>query len=143
MKKRIIIAIVLTIILLLSCVLCGCTNLNEKEEKMYELVLAASYKFKDPTSVRIISGTLFYWEITEENNDASYLNDYYRQLGYYLSAEVKLSATTVAKDYDIKYNEKGKIVVESALSINMCDWEEYNIDYKKINKKLKKKWGVD
>ena len=146
--KKLTIAIFLAITLVVSFTVVGCRNkkteeneLTVKELKAYELVLKCSYKFKNPSSVRIISGMLYYNPTTSPD---------------YLSASLRLSATngfgaTTSGYYFCGYNDDGSLffydiedykdVLYSSYLMLLKDAgtiNDFNID--KVNKKLAEKW---
>lgn len=55
-KLAITLSLVMTFALCFAFVGCGKNEEDMKTERIYELVLDVAYKFKNPSSVRIISG---------------------------------------------------------------------------------------
>lgn len=89
-----------------------------KNQRIYEFVLDASYKFKNPSSVRAVSGKIYYYEIKEEYKENTKYSELELKRGYYISGNLRLSATngwgaTTTGYYHIRYDDNGKIEVEN------------------------------
>lgn len=97
---------------------CGNNGLSDREQAIYQLVLDASYKFKNPSSVRVVSGKATYTEITDENiNDMEY-SDLEIERRYFITANLRISATngygaTTTEYYHIIYDRQGKIATDN------------------------------
>ena len=110
-------ALVMAIALCFPLVGCG-NSIPSKEESTYELVLAASYKFKNPSSVRVVSGKVYYYEITDDAKERNEYTDLELERGYYISGNLRLSATngfgaTTTGYYSVSYDrDSGTIKVE-------------------------------
>lgn len=137
--------IAITLTLVMTFALCfafaGCGDKNSKEQKCYELMIDVSYEFKNPSSVRILSGTVNYYPDTSPD---------------YLSAYLRLSATngygaTTSGYYFCGYSDDGSLFVYDleeygtdnpmySSSMSKCKvLDDFDID--KVNKMLDKKWG--
>lgn len=98
----------------------GCGDKNEftdREQAIYQLVLDASYKFKNPSAVRIVSGKAEYIPITDENRNEKEYSELELERGYFISANLRLSSTngygaTTTDYWHIIYNREGKIGVD-------------------------------
>lgn len=117
--KKIAIALTLVISFALCFAFVGCGDkMPSKEDATYELVLDAAYKFKNPSSVRLISGKVYYYEITDELKEEHEYSEFLLSRGYYISAHLRLSATngygaTTTGYYSISYDDDGKIKLEN------------------------------
>lgn len=136
MKK--ILSIVLCIVCLLGTIsFAGCNNLSVEEKKLYELILDVSYEFKNPQSVRVVSGTCNYYPDVDENYISAYLR---------LSAKNGFGAETSGYYFCGHDSEDGKVFcydLESygtSYDIKKCN-EREDFDIKKINNALDKYWN--
>lgn len=116
--KKLTIILTLVIIFAVGVTFFGCTDktddtLTDRENAIYQLVLDVSYKFKNPSSVRIVSGKVNY-DTTNTKNPPYEFRDFELEKGYYINANLRLSATngygaTTTEYYHIIYNKDGKI----------------------------------
>ncbi len=135
MKK--ILSIVLCVVCLLGTIsFGGCNNLSKEEEKLYKLILDVSYEFKNPQSVKVVSGTCNYYPDVDENYISAYLR---------LSAKNGFGAETSGY-YFCGYNDNGKAflfdleVYDNSDGIQKCT-EREDFDIKKINDALDNYWN--
>lgn len=138
-------------------------KLDEREQAIYQLVLDASYKFKNPSSVRVVSGKVYFYEIKEEYKENTTYSDLELERGYYIRGYLRLSATngwgaTTSGYYDIGYDKKGKLEMED-IEESMKLWKDdvflystykkyyeecqmlNDFDIDKVNSLLDKKWS--
>lgn len=139
--------------------LVGCDrkdDLTSREQAIYQLVLDASYKFKNPSSVRIVSGMVTFDEANAENSDKEFSN-FELQRGYAIDGHFRFTATnsfgaTISEYYFCGYNDDGTIFAYSfdtyknlvpTIYAKMVEWasktDDFDID--KINAELEKKWN--
>lgn len=131
MKKRLSVFLVgcLTVILIIGvAILSGCNNsatssLDEKEMATYNMLIEASLQFKDPSSVRILSGQVDYYDVDDyrelygedfEERYESVWSDADKERGYLYYAYLRISATngfgtTTSENYFISYGEDGDL----------------------------------
>lgn len=133
MKK--ILSVTLSFLCLLGTInMYGCNNFSQREEKLYNLILDVSYEFKNPKSVRIISGTCEYFPDIDDSIYA-FLR---------ISAKNGFNAETDGY-YFCWYNDEGKVCcadlgkVGTATQIQKCN-ERDDFDIKKINTALDNYW---
>ncbi len=119
--KKIAIALILVMTLTLCLAFVGCgdkNSLTDREQAIYQLVLDASYKFKNPSAVRVVSGKAKYEKITDENSNNKEYSTLELERGYFISAELRLSSTngygaTTTDYWHIIYDRDGKISVDN------------------------------
>lgn len=100
MKKNL---FVIAIIICLICTigLTGCRNkLSQREQKCFELIRDCSFEFKNPKSVRVLSGTLTYYTDLYEEGD-EYI------AAYVVLTSKNLLGTESASNYFIGYKDDG------------------------------------
>lgn len=119
-------------ILLISILLCctvlfvGCEQKEEsitetftpQEEVIYEILIEKSYDFKDPTSVRIISGTLIY---SNPENGA----DLGETKGSYLRYSLGLFRIMATNSFGVKITESFMVKVELGEVTTFLGMESY------------------
>ena len=121
--KKIAILLMLVMTLSLCCAFVGCGD-NErtseediKNQRIYEFVLDVAYKFKNPSSVRVVSGKVNY-DTTDTDTPPYDFRDFEIEKGYYINGNLRLSATngfgaTTTDYYHIIYDKDGKLSVEN------------------------------
>lgn len=134
--------IAITLTLVMTFALCfaftGCTDKEQqneedtKIERIYELILDVAYKFKNPSSVRIISGKVNYGT-TDTDNPPYEFRNFELEKGYYINANLRLSATngfgaTTTDYYHIIYDSNGKLSIEN-LNDSMKDTMDMMDEY--------------
>lgn len=133
---------IVAIIILIICLcfgLIGCDKKNSKEEICYEIIIEASYQFKNPSSVRVISGTLS-TSLSEMDFYTAYLcisatNGYGATItGYYQCTYLKSDNIVLLDEID---DETDPNYYSKLLQCKSRD--DFDID--KVNKKLDKKWN--
>ena len=124
--------VILAIVLGIKVASLGNNNLSGDDLAAYELIVEASYEFKNPSSVRLVSGTVFYDEEDHEYSGwfaLSATNGYGgRTVGYYFVGY--LDGEIFALDLE----EDG-----TSTSIRYAKTRD-ELDVDKINKALDKKW---
>lgn len=98
------------------------SSLDDREQKCYKLVVECSYEFKNPKSVRIVSGTLNYYPSVDEDYFSAYLR---------LSATNGYGATTTG-NYFLGYDDDG-----STFCIDLDYLDENGFDQSKYIQKCK------
>lgn len=134
-KNKILTGIIVAVVLLLGIGLPLILNSNDKlagkDLEVYNLILEASYTFKDPSSVRIISGS-----ITQDGEGGFFV----------LSAKNSWGARTTGR-YGIARTDDGEVfaMLEEDSGMTFDEWtginkkDEFDID--KVNRALKKYWS--
>lgn len=141
-KRFVVITFILVVGILLAIILpvvISSNKLGKKEQACYEIMLTESYQFKNPKSVRIISGTVSYFE----NNDTTYC--FLR-----LSAENGFGATVTDNYFCGKGNDGMFIYSLDDYKTSMPSWysskltlcyETDDFDISAVNKALDKYWN--
>ena len=126
------ILVILAVVLGIKIASLGNNNLSGDDLAAYELIVEASYDFKNPSSVRLVSGTVFYDEEAKEYCGwfaLSATNGYGgRTVGYYFVGYLdgEIFALDLEEDGD-------------STSIRYAKTRD-ELDVDKINKSLEKKW---
>ena len=157
--KKFIPIFALVMALTISLSIAGCNkeeSLTAREQAIYQLVLDASYKFKNPSSVRVVSGMVTFDEANAENSDKEFSN-FELQRGYAIDGHFRFTATnsfgaTISEYYFCGYNDDGTIFAYNfdtyknlvpTVYVKMVEWasktDDFDID--KINAALEKKWN--
>ena len=142
MKRIAMVAIV--IIFALSLVGCsGETKLAEQDELAFEYVEKASDSFKDPTSVRILSGSfddsetpILYAKIMANNSYGANTTSYYLIENSGQCSE--MDAETI--QYALENPEQTDQIKEGWADDLLLFFEDSALDYDSINDKLAEKW---
>ena len=165
MKKKfkvLLIGCLIAIVAIGIALLSGCSavsKLNEKEKATYDVLIEGSLQFKNPASVRVLSGTVSYYDVDDyrelygedfEERYESVWSDADKERGYLFYAYLRLSATngfgsTTSENYFIAYGEDG--------DLNIWDLSEYpslfgdddcyatdDFDYAAVNAALEEYW---
>lgn len=98
-----------------ACILMGfngCSaqsKLDKREKALFTLLVEAANQFRDPSSVRILSGEITYSERVEDILSPS---EFQLEVGYYVAAHLRLSAKNgfgfnTTSNYFVAYDDYG------------------------------------
>lgn len=152
MKKKFKVLLVgcLTVIVAIGiALLSGCSaelKLNKEEKALFTLLTETIITFKNPQSVRIISGTLTYEDLSDEETSLTVdYEDYQR--GYYIAAFLRISANnsfgaSISDNYLFCYSEGEPTCLsmrEGDIGEDYC-YKTDDFDYAAVNAALEEYW---
>ena len=110
-------ALILSVFNLFFCCfgLIGCDQKEaRREQRIYEMVLAASAYFQRPETVRVVSGTVIYTELDEDDQEKDSYTPFEKERGYAIFGHLCLSGVNQqgvsgSVSYTLDYDEDGGI----------------------------------